>query len=387
MLHNTPFDAWKSVKWTPQKLKAEPRIKQILSKKGRDNVFKYFANDQPLSVHEMFKTAKPFIEVIYSRERFFDILQQPHDGYHYYSSGGIELLDIEDIYSSEDLDLLTFKSSYDRSLGQVNFWFGKENVTAYTHYDTSYNLHAIAYGRKKFIVFPPEVYHDLQLYPCLHQFYRQTQTNILDSNYSKTLTELKGLEVILSPGEVLYIPPYWFHCVVTLETTVSLNVWSQSEVFLVMEEVYSIPLPFEESWGREKLMKIFVYFLNKLAREIFNLDEDSSDIFLETVFERYSPFLNKFSDGEHQGFLSMVQSYCLATSIKEMLDTENIRNIDDRIFEITGLFRRVHPQAVREINFGNYVEHTALRILGADDIILLPFYMKQCFKAHQDISL
>ena len=324
----------------------------------------------------MFDTAKPFVEVIFSRERFFDILQQPHDGYYYYSSGGIELLNIEEVYSSEDLDLLTFKSSCSGNLGQVNFWFGKENVTAYTHYDTSYNLHAIAYGRKKFIMFPPEAYHDLQLHPCLHQFYRQTQTNIFDGNYSKTLAELKGLEVILTPGEVLYIPPYWFHCVVTVETTVSLNVWSHSEVFLVMEEIYSKSLPFEESWGREKLMKILVYFLNMLARGLFKLDKSTRDILLDTVYERYRPLLTTFNDEEH---LPRVQNYCLGTSINEILDTENIRHIDDRIFEINGLFERVHPQPVREINFGNYVEHTTLRILGTSDIVLLPFYIKECF--------
>jgi len=112
------------------------------------------AVNQPLSNVEKMNSEKPFQEVIYPRGKFFELLERPFDGYFYYSSGGIEMLKLSDtVYSEESLKMLTFPTH--KELGQVNFWFGKENVTAYTHYDTSQNLHAMVYGQKTFLLLPP----------------------------------------------------------------------------------------------------------------------------------------------------------------------------------------------------------------------------------------
>ncbi|CAI8016412.1 hypothetical protein GBAR_LOCUS10066 [Geodia barretti] len=98
-------------------------------------------------------------------------------GFFYYSSGDIELLEIDSFFTKDSLLDVMFG---DFELGQVNFWFGGRNVTAYTHYDTSHNLHTIIRGRKKFLLFPPSAHKHLKLYPSLHTFYRQVQVDILN---------------------------------------------------------------------------------------------------------------------------------------------------------------------------------------------------------------
>ena len=59
-------------------------------------------------------------------------------------------------------------------------------------------------------------------------------------------------EAILNAGDVLYIPPMWFHHVTTLEESVSLSVWSPfagSELYAkVLAEA---PLPIKGSWEDE----------------------------------------------------------------------------------------------------------------------------------------
>ena len=68
--------------------------------------------------------------------------------------------------------------------------------------------------------------------------------------------KLNGIDITLYPGDVLYIPPYWFPlCLLLWRQTLSVNVWSQSEAFNTMETIYSLPLPFEESWAQELLLK------------------------------------------------------------------------------------------------------------------------------------
>lgn len=284
------------------------------------------------------------------------------------------MLELNDtIYSEESLKMLTFPTH--KELGQVNFWFGKENVTAYTHYDTSQNLHAMVYGQKTFLLLPPSAYSELNLYPCLHQFYRQVHTNVLDADIAKSL-RTKPLEVVLNQGEVLYIPPYWFHCVITMETSISLNVWSNSEAFLTMENVFASSIPFEEEWGRKKLLKALNYFIRLLTAAIVL---DNHDSFVHRVYSRYQPLLLHFSAEQLQNWTTGMEQYCLKEPIEQVLDVQSIQHIHEGAQELTKQFRRIRPQAVKEINLGNFIEHLTWRILGTNDLLLLPFYLHECF--------
>ncbi len=380
VLRNTPFDRWKSAKWTPDMLAKDPNIVQVLSKKGTNNIFRYFANDQPLSEIRNFVNVKPFMEFIYSRERFFNLLNEPFSGHYYYSSGGVELLGTQSLYTREELEQVTFRTSTSQQeLGQVNFWFGMQNVTAYTHYDTSHNLHSISYGKKRFVLFPPEAYSELKLYPCLHQFYRHIYMPVKDVLAPDTIQKLDGIDITLLPGDVLYIPPYWFHTVVTMVTTLSVNVWSQSEAFNTMEKVYSLPLPFEESWGRESLLKTVDYFLEQLANKLFA--SEYKTLMKRILSTRYKPLIYLFDTEKKNNLFSQVRNYCRDPSqdISDIISQANIDRIHQHVNILAKLFLSISQQSVRAINFGNYVEHTVFRMLGFDNVLLLPFYFQQCY--------
>ena len=383
MLKHTPFDSWRTAQWTPETLSLAAKGKkitpQVLSKQGSEHVFIYHAVDQPLSTIKAISPEKSYKEIIYPSEKYFSVLQKSFDGYYYYSSGGIELLEIDDIFTQESLKNLTFSEHFKHGeLGQVNYWLGKTNVTAYTHYDTSYNLHMIAYGQKRFIIFPPDAYRELKLYPCLHQFYRQIQTDIFDSELQDLIRRFNGVEVVLNPGEVLYIPPYWFHSVITMKTTISFNVWSQSEAYMIMEEVYTAAIPFEEEWGRVKLMQALNYLVKQLVGSLLPV-KDANSFMQESVYERYKLFQDKLDVIVSEKDRQAVQEYCLRVHINDLLKPKKVAHVDEGIARIVTLFRKIQPQPVLEINLANYIEHLTWRILGTDDIALLPFYFDLCF--------
>lgn len=52
-------------------------------------------------------------------------------------------------------------------------------------------------------------------------------------------------QVELEPGQVLYMPPFWFHHVTALTPSVSLNVWSTSRAGVLSEAVQDVALPFD----------------------------------------------------------------------------------------------------------------------------------------------
>ena len=377
VLCDTPFDQWKSSQWSPFTL--SHKISHILSKKGTENVFKYFAADLPLSAIEEFKEEKLFQEVIFSGETFFELLRQPFDGYYYYASGGMELLDLNDpVYTDELLEMLTFRSHSNAGMGmgQVNFWFGKENVTAYPHYDTSYNLHMMVHGKKQFLLYPPSTLSS-RLHPCLHQLYRQPH-----SEASVEGARYKPIEVVLNPGEVIFIPPFWFHKVVTMTASISVNVWSQSEAFLTMEAVFTSPIPFEEGWGRDRLMSTLNYFIREWINDIFL--EDPNDFVRENIFRRYEPLLAKLSEAQVREAVVTVRSYCHrdGESIDDILGSEIVSHIRDQFAKVQRLFSEIHPKSVLKINFANYIEHVTWRILGTHDIVLLPYFLRECFQQH-----
>ena len=42
---------------------------------------------------------------------------------------------------------------------------------------------------------------------------------------------------VVNPGELLVVPPFWFHHVETLEESVSLNVWSDAPEYILMNNM------------------------------------------------------------------------------------------------------------------------------------------------------
>lgn len=385
VLHNTPFQTWEAANLSIGSLAAHSgNIERVLCKKGHSNVFKYFAVDQPLSELSLLSMDKEYVEVVFTARTFFDLLQSSFDGFYYYASGGVELLNLGKFGSKESHRTMTFPShskAYSKP-GQVNFWLGKPNVTAYTHYDTSYNFHLVVNGRKRFILFPPDAYSRLSLYPCLHPLYRQVDTDILaHDNLKEFIREMRGFDIELVDGDVLYIPPYWLHSVVTMETTFSLNIWSQSESFLTMEEVYKSAIPFETRWGKVKLMKSLCYFIELLVAQV--LVEGQSRFVVDRVYRRYEIILKRKSrDGEPElsELRESVQEYCLKGEIFDLLDTGAVEHLEKGLGKIAEQFLDIHPLPVREMNLANYIEHLVWRIVGGKDLIQLPFYLHECFK-------
>ncbi len=114
----------------------------------------------------------------------------------------------------------------------INFWFGfsgKKFASVSTlHFDPEHNLFVQIRGRKRILLFPPSNY--LSFYPPLensgsHAHF--SKVNPINPNlelYPKFPWQEKR-EVILQSGEMLYIPPLWWHHVTAIEENISLSFW------------------------------------------------------------------------------------------------------------------------------------------------------------------
>lgn len=108
----------------------------------------------------------------------------------------------------------------------VNAWLGGRGVLATPHFDPSHNVVVQVIGQKRWLLWPPSMLPDMRLHAASHPSRRQTrlqlQTIVRDHSTSAgaAATEAAHLleaaiSVVLSEGDVLYVPPFWTHGVLS----------------------------------------------------------------------------------------------------------------------------------------------------------------------------
>jgi ribosomal protein L16 Arg81 hydroxylase len=122
---------------------------------------------------------------------------------------------------------------------------GRQGVTTPFHYDLLHNFYVQIYGRKHFALVSPDDHLAMQVYPRVHPSTRMSKLAwarvCANREQTAILRNLTIYEVTLEPGQVLYIPPYWWHRVTALETTISLSV--HTEVLNILPRGRQRPTP------------------------------------------------------------------------------------------------------------------------------------------------
>lgn len=140
---------------------------------------------------------------------------------------------------------------------QRNLWLGRAGVATHTHYDAAWNTFAQLHGCKRFTLFPPGS--PLHLYPCLHPHLGHSQLRLFpngdvdgwidglaERGFHAAAAEVaanghvSAYEATLCAGDILLLPPFWYHHVLTLSDSISVNTWSDAPEYVLIHEVYAI---------------------------------------------------------------------------------------------------------------------------------------------------
>ncbi|XP_014247507.1 hypoxia-inducible factor 1-alpha inhibitor-like [Cimex lectularius] len=139
-------------------------------------------------------------------------------------------------------DFLKFRWDWIRGIQKKMRWgeltsnlllIGMEGNVTPCHYDEQENIFAQVRGFKRFILFPPEQFACFYPHPVYHPHDRQSQVDFDSPDLEKfpKFAEVRGEEAIVGPGDILYIPIYWWHHVESLMNggyTVSVNFWCKA---------------------------------------------------------------------------------------------------------------------------------------------------------------
>ena len=112
---------------------------------------------------------------------------------------------------------------------ESTFWMGSEGSHTPCHYDTyGCNLVAQIYGKKFWILFPPE--QTSLLYATRIPYEESSvfsEVNILNPDLCKhrKFKQTTPHVIMLEEGDVLFVPKHWWHFVYSTETSISVNTW------------------------------------------------------------------------------------------------------------------------------------------------------------------
>jgi hypothetical protein len=179
------------------------------------------------------------------------------------------------------------------------------------HYDLNYNFHVQVFGEKHFLLFPPEEHEKVYLFPRIHPHHRRSQIDLdhIDINKFPRFLAAKGAmevritepayyflaftfvtveyftaQVTLKAGDILYLPPFWFHHVTNLDAGVSVNTWSDPDLKAKSHALFKAVLSIPKHLEIPVRIQTAKYFLTKLFRLI---NMDLSDVVKRLYETRY----------------------------------------------------------------------------------------------------
>ncbi|XP_065826550.1 hypoxia-inducible factor 1-alpha inhibitor-like [Oscarella lobularis] len=152
------------------------------------------------------------------------------------------------------------------------------------HYDEQQNFFCQVEGQKHCMLFAPDQFENMYPYPIGHPCDRQSQLVLeepIDSNVFPNVSKLRGVHTVVGPGDVLYIPMYWWHQIQSLadgEHTTSVTFWYRAG-----------PSPKEIKWPLSVEQKVAVTRnIEKMLHEALKDPNEVRHVLRMIVDGRYS---------------------------------------------------------------------------------------------------
>jgi hypothetical protein len=131
-----------------------------------------------------------------------------------------------------ELNGLCHWPTYFDKMGPPRFWVGPAGTVTPLHCDYDDNIFAQIWGTKRIFLAPP--HHDEFLYP------REANAILFGSPFDPEAPDFEKfplarqatmIEVIVNPGDMLYVPAGWYHQVRALTFSLSSNRWARAVPF------------------------------------------------------------------------------------------------------------------------------------------------------------
>src|ERR1700677_4070761 len=114
-----------------------------------------------------------------------------------------------------------------KKITSANLWFGSAGNVTPLHFDPLNNFFVQVRGRKSFTIVDPSQSSGVYPMPVSSAVNTMSRVDIENPDYQQfpEFKSVKSINFTVVPGDVLFIPPFWWHHVRSLEVSISVNFW------------------------------------------------------------------------------------------------------------------------------------------------------------------
>ncbi|CCI41613.1 unnamed protein product [Albugo candida] len=176
--------------------------------------------------------ARPYARVKWTYLEFQNAIRNASQRVFYYMTLHNALLRKKLYFIPRDLTFFTDENLYgdffvpDRGNANLTCRFGMQGNIVQGHVDSGMNMIAMVRGRKRYVLAPPSVCSCLGLATSGgHARHTLIDWGNLDrtSEIGRLASECPATEIVVSAGDLLYIPPLWYHHIVSLDESIQCN--------------------------------------------------------------------------------------------------------------------------------------------------------------------
>ncbi|KAL3916326.1 MAG: hypothetical protein SGPRY_006867 [Prymnesium sp.] len=257
-------------------------------------------------------------------------------------------------------------------------WLSTPGVRTHTHFDSDPNFFVQLIGRKRFVLWAPNQSATMCPFPRLHPLWHKSRADFEKPDLTvpscERYNESIAVVVEVNPGDVLFVPQFWWHTVETLSPSPSLSLSTLSrwpQLYIHLNAIYSHNYFFDQLRSYSSRLYALRLFLVQLMKKAGG-DVGGTAPIISAIRRQYAGFESLFErapDDEQQ--LCVIDDRgtptcrnCLArTSFDVMLVWDE---------HLTRL-----PADVRAIVLSEFIEEVTNSTVGISKT--LPFW-ERCFE-------
>jgi len=103
----------------------------------------------------------------------------------------------------------------DNRRADQSIWVSTPGLRTHTHFDSDHNMFIQLLGKKRFVLWAPNQTQKMCPFPRLHPLWHKSRADFEQPDTTllacATYGETEALAVDVGPGDVLYVPPFWWH--------------------------------------------------------------------------------------------------------------------------------------------------------------------------------
>jgi len=261
-------------------------------------------------------------------------------------------------------------------------WLSTPGVRTHTHFDSDPNFFVQLIGRKRFVLWPPSQTEHLCLFPRLHPLWHKSRVDFEAPNFStppcETYNQSRALVAQVQPGDVLYLPPFWWHTVETLGDTPSFSLSTLSrwpQLYIHLNAIYAHTFFFDRLRRRDARLFALRAFIVQLLRRAAGGAARSEQPALRALRRQYTGLEGLFE----RGGADSARDLCVIDDRGTPTCRHCLGSINFDVSLAWDDHLRKLPEDVRSTVLTEFIEELTQHVIGTRQT--LPFW-ETCFGEH-----